>query len=127
MREGTVDPAEVTAIDVHVHVHASVHGSSVNDDALKDMAAYFRADGVTAHTVRDIADYYRARNMAAVVFGVDVRGDQSRDAAGTKAAGTKKPGDEAPGNEEVAELAAETPDVLIPFASVDPTRGADGV
>jgi predicted TIM-barrel fold metal-dependent hydrolase len=117
MRGGTVDPAAVTAIDVHVHVHASVRGDTVNADALKDMAEYFRAEGVAAHTVPDIAEYYRARNMAAVVFGVDVRGDRNRDTAGHKA----------PGNEEVAELAAETPDVLIPFASIDPTRGADGV
>jgi predicted TIM-barrel fold metal-dependent hydrolase len=113
----SVDPAAVTAIDVHVHVHASVRGATVSDDMLKDMADYFHAEGVTAHTVRDIAGYYRARNMAAVVFGVDVRGDRNRDTAGNKA----------PGNEEVAELAAESPDVLIPFASIDPTRGDDGV
>ena len=30
-------------------------------------------------------------------------------------------------NEEIAEIAAANPDVLIPFASIDPARGADGV
>ena len=32
-----------------------------------------------------------------------------------------------PDNVEIAELAAEHPDVIIPFASVDPARGAAGV
>jgi predicted TIM-barrel fold metal-dependent hydrolase len=109
-----VDPAAVTAIDVHVHVHASVRGERVGNDALKDMADYFRAGDVHAHTVRDLADYYRQRTMAAVVFGVDVMGDEERDVR-------------AASNEEIAEVAAETPDVLIPFASIDPRRGADGV
>ncbi|HZB32418.1 MAG TPA: amidohydrolase family protein, partial [Streptosporangiaceae bacterium] len=65
----------------------------------------------------DIADYYRQRDMAAVVFGVDIMGDKNRDARSSRA----------PSNEEVAELAAENADVLIPFASIDPARGADGV
>jgi predicted TIM-barrel fold metal-dependent hydrolase len=116
--QGTsVDPGAVTAIDVHVHVHASVRGTAVAGDVLRGMAEYFRAGDVTAHTTRDIAAYYRQRNMAAVVFGVDIVGDKNRDAAGSLA----------PSNEEVAELAAENADVLIPFASIDPARGADGV
>jgi predicted TIM-barrel fold metal-dependent hydrolase len=108
-----VDPAAVTAIDVHVHVHASVREEVDHSSRLQAMAAYFRTSEVHAHTVHDIADYYRRRNLAAVVFGVDTLGNQH----------SKK----APTNEEIAELAAEHPDVLIPFASVDPARGADGV
>ena len=81
------------------------------------MAEYFRASDVAAHTTRDIAGYYRERNMAAVVFGVDILGDKDRDAADSRA----------PTNEEIAELAAEHADVLIPFASIDPARGAEGV
>src|SRR5690606_25387138 len=104
----TIDLDAVTAIDVHVHVHASVHGHAVGEDALADMSAYFRSD-VTASTVRDIAAYYRERRMAAVVFGVDhVSGRETG----------------APRNEEIAELAAENSDVIIPFASIDPARGA---
>ena len=50
--------------------------------------------------------------MVAVVFGVD-----SESVTGT-----------APiPNEEIAEIAAANPDVLIPFASIDPARGAGGV
>ncbi len=111
-----IDPGAVTAIDVHVHVHASVHSGGPSQDGgekLKDMAAYFKAGEVTANTTRDIAAYYRERNMGAVVFGVDVKGDTAREHAAS--------------NEEIAELAAENSDVLIPFASIDPARGADGV
>jgi len=109
-----VDPSAVTAIDVHVHVHASVDGGDedAGGERLKAMAEYFRTDGVAANTTPDIAAYYRERNMAAVVFGVD-------------SANGARPG--APTNEEIAELAAENSDVLIPFASIDPARGAEGV
>jgi uncharacterized protein len=108
-----MDVAALSAVDVHVHVHASVRGPAGAPDRLREMAEYFRADDVRAHTVPAIAEYYRARKMAAVVFGVDTVAD----------------GDdpEKPSNEEIAELAAEHADVLIPFASVDPARGADAV
>jgi predicted TIM-barrel fold metal-dependent hydrolase len=50
--------------------------------------------------------------MAAVIFCVDAESVTGR----------------APvPNEEVAEVAAANPDVLIPFASIDPARGAEGV
>lgn len=107
-----IDVASVDAIDVHVHVHASVRGSAVDAEDLRDMSRYFRST-VTASTVPEIAAYYRSRNMAAVVFGVDQLGRSDKDGA--------------PSNEEVAEQAAHYPDVLVPFASVDPARGAEGV
>lgn len=107
-----VDPAPLAAIDVHTHVHASIHGSAVAGEFLQEMAKYFRADDARPATVRDIAASYRERNMAAVVFGVDQAG---------------KTNEGAPSNEEIAELAAENSDVLIPFASVDPARGEPGV
>src|SRR5690349_15423750 len=111
-----IDPGAVSAIDVHVHVHASVRDggpAGEGGETLKAMAEYFKTDEVTANTTRDLAGYYRERNMGAVVFGVDVKGDTAREHAAT--------------NEEIAELAAENSDVLIPFASIDPARGADGV
>ncbi len=55
----------------------------------------------------DVADYYRARNMAAVVFTVDAETVTGRRAVP---------------NEEIAEAAAANADVLIPFASVDPNK-----
>ncbi len=110
--EPAVDPAAVTAIDVHVHVHASVEGGAIGDEAVRQMAEYFRSDDVRPANTRDIAAYYRERNMAAVVFGVDSVGVRHESGAS---------------NEEIAGLAAEHADVLIPFASVDPARGAAGV
>jgi uncharacterized protein len=109
----TMDVAALDAIDVHVHVQASVRGPGGSSDRLQEMAEYFRADDVAAHTVPSIAEYYRSRRMAAVVFGVDTVADGD------------SPGK--PSNEEIAELAAEHADVLIPFASVDPARGDDAV
>jgi uncharacterized protein len=109
----TMDLAALDAIDVHVHVHASVRVQGGPSERLQEMSEYFRAESVAAHTVPSIAEYYRSRRMAAVVFGVDTVADG--DAPGK------------PSNEEIAELAAEHADVLIPFASVDPARGADAV
>lgn len=104
----------LTAIDVHTHVHHSVRDrADANENArLSEMADYFGSGGITGHTVPEIAAYYRERDMGCVVFGVD------------SAAAT---GEEmVPANEEVAELAAEHSDVVIPFASIDPARGAAG-
>jgi predicted TIM-barrel fold metal-dependent hydrolase len=62
--------------------------------------------------VEQIADYYRPRQLAAVVFTVD---------AGTA---TGHPG---VSSEEIADRAAAHPDVLIPFGSVDPLAGEAAV
>jgi uncharacterized protein len=105
---------DVVAVDVHTHVHASVCGPSEahDPDRLKAFHEYFKSDVLRAN-VHEMADYYRERKMMAVVFTVDtytVSGD-----------------DPSPSNEEIAELAAEYPDVLIPFASLDPGRGMGAV
>jgi predicted TIM-barrel fold metal-dependent hydrolase len=105
-----MDIGSITAIDVHVHVHRSVRAGGSDSERLGEMAEYFRAGPVRGYSVPEIADYYRQRQMACVVFTVDsVNG-----AAG-------------PSNEEVAELAATHADVVIPFVSIDPARGDAGV
>jgi uncharacterized protein len=64
-------------------------------------------------TIPELADYYRERSMAAIVFTVD---------------SITRTGQEARvSNEEIAEQASQYPDTLIPFASVDPGRGASAV
>ncbi len=73
------------------------------------MAAYFKTDAA-AYTVDELAAYYRERNMAAVTFTIDVKDRPARVTS-----------------EEIAERAAVNADVIIPFASVDPARGPDGV
>ncbi|WP_091107070.1 amidohydrolase family protein [Geodermatophilus dictyosporus] len=102
----------LVAIDVHVHVEQDLHGSlSMDDELLDAAAAYFKGDPYHP-TVPQIAADYRARNMAAVVFTVD---------------GELATGHPALSNEEIAAAAAEHPDVLIPFASIDPHRGTAGI
>jgi uncharacterized protein len=106
-----MDVSRLTAIDVHTHALASVHEKKRSGAAAESLAATFGA--VPELTVPELAEYYRDRAMAAVVFTVDSitrTGRESRVA-----------------NEEIAEQAARYPDTLIPFASVDPGRGASGV
>lgn len=97
----SIDTASVTAIDVHVHVEASV--STPRDERRHPVY------GFPLPTVPDLAQMYRDLGMAAVVFPVD-----APHALGTGVS-----------NEEVAQLAAEASDVLIPFGSIDPVRRAD--
>ena len=111
----SIDPSAVDAIDVHVHVHVEQdgHGCLSLDQELTDAsAAYFKADADRTPTVADIAAHYRERRMAAVVFTVD------------STSGTGHP---ALSSEEIADTAAEYPDVLIPFGSVDPHGGKAAV
>jgi predicted TIM-barrel fold metal-dependent hydrolase len=102
-----IDVEKVAAIDVHVHTEQTRDGHDPMPSELRSAAAeYFRSDQPLP-TVDDVAAYYRERNMAAVVFTVDW---ESRSGIAPIP------------NEEIAEAAAANPDVLIPFASVDPAR-----
>jgi uncharacterized protein len=109
----SIDLDRLVAIDVHTHVHRSVTApATAVDNEIAALAGYFRTAAVS-YTVDDLAASYRDRNMAAVTFIVDVK---------------DRPDDPArPTNEEVATRAAANADVIIPFASIDPARGADGV
>jgi predicted TIM-barrel fold metal-dependent hydrolase len=108
----SLDLDSLVAIDVHVHVQADQHGHLALDDELNAAAArYFKGDPYDP-TVPDIAADYREKKMAAVIFTVDAE-------AAT--------GQTALSNEEIADLAAQHPDVLIPFGSIDPARGVAGI
>jgi uncharacterized protein len=108
-----MDLTALDAIDVHVHVEQDAHGCFSLDQELMDASAkYFHADQDRTPTVGAIAEHYRARRTAAVVFTVDAP------------AGTGHP---ALSSEEIAEQAAEHADVLIPFGSVDPHAGKAAV
>ncbi|WP_370127063.1 amidohydrolase family protein [Streptacidiphilus sp. EB103A] len=108
-----MDVAALDAIDVHTHAEVSSKGhSSLSEDLHDASSAYFGVAGDRKPTLEQLAAYYRERRMAAVVFTVD-----AEHATGT----------EPVPNEEVAEAAAANPDVLIPFASIDPFRGRAGV
>jgi uncharacterized protein len=108
-----MDLAALDAIDVHVHVEQDSHGCFSLDQELMDASAkYFRADQDRTPTVGRIAEHYRERNIAAVVFTVDAP------------TGTGHP---PLSSEEIADQVAEHPDVLIPFGSVDPHTGKAAV
>jgi predicted TIM-barrel fold metal-dependent hydrolase len=108
-----LDLAALTAIDVHVHVESDGRGQlSLDEELLAASAKYFKSDHDRAPTVEQIADYYRPRGLAAVVFTVDA---------------TTQTGHQALSSEEIADKAAAHADVLIPFGSVDPQAGAEAV
>ena len=100
-----IDPAALSAIDVHVHLEAEE--SSDTDAAARD---YFGDTGAP----RDpdgLAEYYRSRRMAFVVFTVDERLSGRRHVT----------------NDDVLRFAAKHADVAMAFISVDPTRGPEAV
>jgi predicted TIM-barrel fold metal-dependent hydrolase len=103
----------LSAIDVHVHIESDGHGHFSLDSELMDASArYFRAGHERTPTLERIAELYRSLDMAAVVFTVDA---------------TTATGHPALSSEEIADRAREHADVLIPFGSVDPLRGAAAV
>ena len=109
-----MDLQSLVAIDVHAHAEVSSRGGASLDDTLNDAsAAYFKVDAARRKpTLEQIAAYYRERDMMAVVFTVD-----AEHATGIPPVP----------NEEVAEAAAASGGVLIPFASIDPFRGRAGM
>ncbi|SEN38647.1 amidohydrolase family protein [Cryobacterium luteum] len=104
--------AALTAIDTHVHIEVGDDGRNALPQPLVDAASkYFKTDAPRPG-LDEIADLYRARSMAAVVFTVDASRNLNHPPNSS---------------EEIAIGAARNNDVLIPFGSVDPTRGADAV
>jgi uncharacterized protein len=107
-----VNLAELIAIDVHVHAEIGVDGHpSLSPELEAAKVAYFKADSGPP-TIPQLAEYYRQRRLAAVVFTVDAE---------------TATGHPPIRNEEVAAACAEHSDVLIPFASVDPWKGRAAV
>jgi uncharacterized protein len=98
--------ANLVAIDTHVHIEPEPTGNAAEEAARK----YFGNTGVS-YGRKDLADYYRSRNIGCVVFSVDERL-------------TGRP--QVP-NDEVAAFAAENSDIVMAFASVDPMRGPEAV
>ncbi|HLL67362.1 MAG TPA: amidohydrolase family protein [Micromonosporaceae bacterium] len=106
-----MDPTDLVAIDVHVHVEVDARGNrSLPDTYLAGSAKHFGATSGTPD-LDQIAAYYRERRMGAVVFTVDAEAFTGHPALSS---------------EELADGAARHPDVLVPFASVDPAKGRAG-
>ena len=109
----SIDVGSLTAIDVHVHAERNEgeEQDPVTGEILAAAAAYFGGHPPQP-TAQEVADYYRERHMAAVIFTVDDEAGMGRPRLG---------------NAEVLAAADANPDVLIPFASVDPHKGKLGV
>jgi predicted TIM-barrel fold metal-dependent hydrolase len=101
-----MNTAELVAIDTHVHIESEATGNAADEAAKK----YFGNSGA-ARGRKELAEYYRSRKIGCVVFSVDER----------------LTGRPPVPNEEVAAFAAENSDIVMAFASVDPTRGAEAV
>jgi hypothetical protein len=108
----TIDVEALVAIDVHTHAEISSRDPQRPSAFQVAAQAYFKSGDGPRPTIPEIAAYYRERKIACVIFPVD--GEHAR-------------GERPVSNEEVAELAAENSDIMIPFASIDPSRGRDGV
>jgi predicted TIM-barrel fold metal-dependent hydrolase len=113
MSDPVLDVDALTAIDVHTHAEISRSGhGALSPELFGASEEYFKAHGHRQPTIDEMAVYYRERRMAAVVFTVDAE---------------HATGHPRISNEEVAENCAAHPDVLIPFAGVDPHKGRAGV
>ena len=108
-----LDLERLVAIDVHTHAerNAGEEQDPVTGEILEAAARYFGGSPAQP-TAQEVADYYRERNMAAVIFTVDDEAGMGRLPIG---------------NDGVLEAAAAHPDVLIPYASGAPRKGKLGV
>ncbi len=110
----SIDIDDLVAIDVHTHAEVSeATGCGALSPELQEAAdRYFASTHTHRPPASEMADYYRERKMMAVVFTVDA----------TTAMGVPP----VP-NDEIAQAAADNPDALIAFGSVDPHMGRHAV
>jgi predicted TIM-barrel fold metal-dependent hydrolase len=107
MTTRTLDLSKIVAVDTHVHLESAAATGTDADIAARN---YF-GESQAPRDPESVADYYRSRGIAFVVFSVDER----------------LTGRPQVSNEAVARFAADNADVAIAFASIDPHRGDDGV
>jgi len=107
-----MDVAGVRAIDIHTHAEVSCHDPEdpIMAEFFDASTKYFKTDRKRP-TIPETIAYYRAQNIAFVMFTVDME-------AGT---GIKRIS-----NEEIATFARDNADIMIPFASIDPHKGKFG-
>jgi len=105
-----IDLKQIIAIDVHTHAWKSALAvEEAPTESQEAMGRYFRYQPQHS-TVPEMAEIYRKLRMAFVVFTVDSLRQKRKIT-----------------NEEIAELAHKHSDVAIPFASINPHRGKEGV
>jgi uncharacterized protein len=99
-----MDISRLSAIDVHVHLEVPEL-----EDADKAAQQYFGTSAPRDWKAQ--AEYYRSRHIGCVVFMVD----------------EQLTGRRYPSNDDVAAFARDNADIAIGFASINPSRGAEGV
>jgi predicted TIM-barrel fold metal-dependent hydrolase len=107
-----IDLSRIRAIDTHVHISVDDSGHyGASPQQREAMATYF---GISepAKTVDETEEYFRERDMAAVVFTVD---------------STTNTGHRPNSIDDIAAGAARNADTLIAFGSVDPLQGEAAV
>jgi predicted TIM-barrel fold metal-dependent hydrolase len=103
---------DAVAIDFHVHIELGPGGDDHLSPELRRAASrYFKGESELP-SADDVAAYYRERSLLAVVFAVD---------------SSLTTGQPRIPNLFVVEKAREHSDVMIPFASIDPRRGKEGL
>ena len=102
-----IDVESLMAFDVHVHMEPTDDGIGGGRRRPKNILV----KAAPRATLNALAEYYRSRKIAFVIFTVDER----------------LTGRPHVSNEEVVRFAERNSDVAIPFASIDPNRGAEGV
>jgi predicted TIM-barrel fold metal-dependent hydrolase len=105
-QEKRIHADTIVAFDVHVHIEHQGQDSATDQAAKK----YFGDKGAD-RSPEALADYYRSRKMACVVFTVD----------------ENVTGRPVVSNDDVAEFAARNSDIAIALASINPHRGKAGV
>ncbi len=99
--------AKLRAIDCHVHVRTGER-ARVQEEQVRDAEKLF---GAKQEEEGDVLEYYRTRQMMAIVFDVD-----AETSTGIKIS-----------NDEIAALVKRSDGLLIGFASVDPWKGVAAV
>ena len=107
-----IDADKIIAVDFHVHAEVSCTDPEdpVMGKFFDAASSYFKAPRQRP-TIPETIAHYREQNIAFCLFTVDCE-------AGL---GAKRIS-----NIEIAELAAENADIVIPFASIDPYKGKMG-
>lgn len=107
-----LDLNNIIAIDIHTHADGPCGTEAWEDtqELQAGMEAYFKRK-FENKPISEIAEYYRKRKIGAVIFHVD---------------NEHHFGHRRYSNEEIARLANENSDIMIPFASIDPHKGKLG-
>ena len=104
---------DLVAIDFHTHAEEPC--CDTRDDGYNEfqagMGKYFHTGRSYPPDMNETAGYFRERKIGCVIFPVDAE---------------RETGFRRYSNEEVARIAAENDDIMIPFASIDPHKGKQG-